>query len=327
MNRLFTRRCERTSLNCRADKSALKCFRKQIGIEKLPLHVRQEQPFRRDDIAVLCVADRDASLKWGTGRKLNISLVMHDKGQFTAVAQHNARLAHPAVQLQMRAGQKAFFRQIHDFAPLTGGEIADQHSVAYVSSNSEYRVCPFRSRIVEKKARAAYVGRCGRHCRRQKSRSRQRPRIAGTVVAFQLHPCKWLVANEVGSECSRISKYARTVRMIVQRNLNPLADNCVVDCVGLMVKDLFALCVPPKPAIDLLQLHLRDFFKVAVQFEFAGQHPCADIIAAIPTVRLNISNIVAFHLIAARFGARSVIAAQRRTVCSMKTESVHIVPF
>lgn len=32
MNRLFTKRCEQTSLNCRADKSALKCFRKQIGI-------------------------------------------------------------------------------------------------------------------------------------------------------------------------------------------------------------------------------------------------------------------------------------------------------
>lgn len=32
MNRLFTKRCERTSLNRCADKSALKCFRKQIGI-------------------------------------------------------------------------------------------------------------------------------------------------------------------------------------------------------------------------------------------------------------------------------------------------------
>lgn len=52
--------------------------------------------------------------------------------------------------------------------------------------------------------------------------------------------------------------------MIVQRNLNPLADNCVVDRVGLVVKDLFALRIPPEPAIDLFQLRFRDFFKVAV---------------------------------------------------------------
>ena len=52
--------------------------------------------------------------------------------------------------------------------------------------------------------------------------------------------------------------------MIVQRNLNPLADYSVVDCVGLMIKDLFALRTPPEPAIDLFQLCFRDFFKVAV---------------------------------------------------------------
>ena len=173
-----------------------------VQVQKLSLHVRQEQPIRRDDIAVLCVTDRNVPLKWSTGRKLNISLVMHGKGQFTAVAQHNARLAHPAVQLQMRAGQKTFVLQIHNFAPLTGGEVADQHSVAHISGNPKYCVRPFGSRIVEKKTRAAYVGRCGRYCRRQKSRSRQRPRVAGTIVTFQSQPGKRFVANEVGSEGS-----------------------------------------------------------------------------------------------------------------------------
>ena len=43
--------------------------------------------------------------------------------------------------------------------------------------------------------------------------------------------------------------------MIVQRNLNPLADNSVVDRVRLVVKNLFALRVPPEPAIDT---HDRD---------------------------------------------------------------------
>ena len=80
--------------------------------------------------------------------------------------------------------------------------------------------------------------------------------------------------------------------MIVQRNLNPLADNCVVDRVRLVVKDLFALRIPPEPAIDLFQLCFRDFFEIAVQFELTGQHPCADIIATVPAVRLNVSNIV-----------------------------------
>lgn len=32
MNRLFTKRCEQTSLNRCADKSALKCFRKQKSL-------------------------------------------------------------------------------------------------------------------------------------------------------------------------------------------------------------------------------------------------------------------------------------------------------
>lgn len=96
-----------------------------VQVQKLPRHVRQKYPLRRDDIAVLRVADCNVPLKWSTGRKLNISLVVHSKGQFTAVAQRNARLAHPAVQLQMRAGQENFVRQIHDFAPLTSGEIAD----------------------------------------------------------------------------------------------------------------------------------------------------------------------------------------------------------
>lgn len=58
--------------------------------------------------------------------------------------------------------------------------------------------------------------------------------------------------------------------MIVQRNLNPLADNSVVDRVGLVIKDLFALRVSFKPAIDLLQLRFRDFFKVAIQFKLTG---------------------------------------------------------
>ena len=210
------------------------------------------------------MADRNASLKRSTGRQFNISFVVHGKGQFTAVAQHNARLTHPAVQLQMRAGQKAFFRQIHDFAPLTGGEVADQHSVAHISGNADDRVCPFRSRIVEQKAHAAYAGRCGRHCRRQKSRFRQRQRIAGTIVAFQSQPRKWVITYEVGGKSPRISKYTHAVRMIVQRNLNPLADNSVVDRVGLVVKDLFALRVPPEPAIDLFQLRFRDFLEIAV---------------------------------------------------------------
>ena len=111
--------------------------------------------------------------------------------------------------------------------------------------------------------------------------------------------------------------------MIVQRNLNPLADNSVVDRVGLVVKNLFALRVPPEPAIDLLQLCFRNFFEIAVQFELTGQYPRADIIAAVSAVRLNISNIIAFHLIAAGFGTRPVVAAQRRAVRSMKTEPVN----
>ena len=65
------------------------------------------------------------------------------------------------------------------------------------------------------------------------------------------------------------------------------------------------------------------FFKVAIQFKLTRQYSRADIIATVPAVRLNVSNIIAFHLIAARFGARPVVAAQRRTVRSMKTESVH----
>ena len=52
--------------------------------------------------------------------------------------------------------------------------------------------------------------------------------------------------------------------MIVQRNLNPLADNSVVDRVRLVVKNLFALRVPPEPAIDLFQLRFRDFLEIAV---------------------------------------------------------------
>ena len=32
-----------------------------------------------------------------TGSQLNVSLIVHGKGQFTAVAQHNARLTHLAV--------------------------------------------------------------------------------------------------------------------------------------------------------------------------------------------------------------------------------------
>ena len=84
-----------------------------VQVQKLPRHVRQEKPLRCDDIAVLRVADCNVPLKWSTGCQFNISLIVHGKGQFTAVAQHNARLAHPAVQLQMCAGQKAFFRQIH----------------------------------------------------------------------------------------------------------------------------------------------------------------------------------------------------------------------
>ena len=47
------------------------------------------------------------------------------------------------------------------------------------------------------------------------------------------------------------------------------------------------------------------------------------IIAAVSAVRLDVSNIVAFHLIAARFGARPVVAAQCQAVRSMKAESVH----
>lgn len=120
-----------------------------VQVQKSPLHVRQEGAIRRDDIAVLRVTDRNASLKWSTGCQFNISLVVHGKGQFTAVAQHNTRLTHPAVQLQMRAGQKAFVRQIYDLAPLAGGEIANQHSVAHVSSNPDDCVRPFRSWIVE----------------------------------------------------------------------------------------------------------------------------------------------------------------------------------
>ena len=111
--------------------------------------------------------------------------------------------------------------------------------------------------------------------------------------------------------------------MIVQCDLNPLADYSVVDCVELMVKDLFALRIPPEPAIDLLQLCFRDLFEIAIQFDFTGQHSRADIITALPAVRLNVSNIIAFHLIAAGFGARPVVAAQRRAMRSMKIESVH----
>ena len=65
------------------------------------------------------------------------------------------------------------------------------------------------------------------------------------------------------------------------------------------------------------------FFKVAIQFKLTRQYSHADIIAAGPAVRLNVSNIMAFHLIAARFGARTLAATQRRAVRSMKTESVH----
>ena len=60
------------------------------------------------------------------------------------------------------------------------------------------------------------------------------------------------------------------------------------------------------------------FFKVAIQFKLTRQYSHADIIAAGPAVRLNVSNIIAFHLIAARFGARTLAATQRRAVRSMK---------
>ena len=63
------------------------------------------------------------------------------------------------------------------------------------------------------------------------------------------------------------------------------------------------------------------FFKAAIQFKLTGQYSYADIIAAVPTVRLTVADIVVFHFIAARFGARPVVATLRRAVRSMKTSS------
>ena len=61
------------------------------------------------------------------------------------------------------------------------------------------------------------------------------------------------------------------------------------------------------------------FFKVAIQFKLTRQYSRADIIATVPAVRLNVSNIIVFHLIAAIFSTRPLVATQRRAVHSMKT--------
>ena len=112
--------------------------------------------------------------------------------------------------------------------------------------------------------------------------------------------------------------------MVVQRNDDALAGNNVKVAVRLVIEDQPASGAARQPAVYTFQSLFVDILKIAILLEDPWLHACADIVAAVPVIRLNGADLIVLHLVAPVLGIWAIPAAQRTAMDSVEAESVHV---
>ena len=150
----------------------------------------------------------------------------------------------------------------------------------------------------------------------------------GTIIDIPTVGClehmpKRLIACERCREGPCVQLYSVLIDMIVQRNHDALAGDHIVPAVGLVIEDQLPAGTAVQPAIDALQCRFADVLEIAVLFKYPRLYSHADIVSAIPVIRLDVADLVILHLTAAILGIGTIPAAERTAMGPVEAKAIH----
>ena len=153
---------------------------------------------------------------------------------------------------------------------------------------------------------------------------RQSGAVGDTCIAGFKHLPKGIITGEGRRKGACVQFVPILVGMIIQRNDDPLACDDIVISVRYVIKNEPAPGPTIEPTVYSFQGCFVDVLEIAVLLKYPGLDSCADIIAAVPVIRLYGADFVILHLASPILRVGAIPTAECAAMDPVEAESVHI---